>query len=158
MIPEVGLDMVEHAQLLNAVLTRLVTRFDPELFATITPEGALALHNEAKALAGLARDLVSEADTLLIASLDGSRRATVDNKVIEVRRAYKRVWDTPLLLGAAAACLLQGERVEEVDTVLVGLERLARMEWRVTELEKIGVDTDSYCTKELGRATVSVIA
>jgi hypothetical protein len=152
-----GLDLVDHARLIAGVLTKLIGRFDtPGLFEGIKPEQALAFHQETKNLAGLARDLVSEADTLLIASMDGERKQLIGDKTVEVRRSYKRTWDTPLLAGAVAACVLEGERIPEVDKVVEALVSVARMEWRVTDLAKLGISDEGYCSRELGRAQVSI--
>jgi hypothetical protein len=153
----IGLDLIDHARLVAGVLTKLIERFDrPGLHEGVQPEAALALHQEAKALAGLVRDLVSEADTLLIASMDGERKQLIGDKTVEVRRAYNRTWDTPLLAGAVAACVLEGERIPEVDKVVEALVEAARLEWRVTAIDKLGLESDKYCTKELGRAQVQI--
>lgn len=153
----IGLDMVDHTRLVAGILTKLIERFDDDtLFKGIQPEEALALHTEAKNLSGLVRDLASEVDGLLIASMDGERKQLIGDKVVEVRRSYRRTWDTPLLAGTVAARVLEGERIPEVDRVVQAFVTVARLEWRVTELERLGIDTDPYCQKELGRATVQV--
>jgi hypothetical protein len=157
----IGLDLVDHVRLIASVTANLLSRLDnsadyDRLYNKVQPEQALALQQEVKNLAGLVRDLVNEADQLLIASLDGAKKAVVGDKVVEVRRAYKRTWDTPLLAGAVAACVLQGERIPEVDKVVEALLAVARMEWRVTDLAKLGIEDERYCEKELGRPTVSV--
>lgn len=156
---DVGLDLAEHAQLVAGILERLVNRFDDEaVYEHTRPAGALALYELSRLLTGLARDLASETDRLLIASLDGQHKAIIGDKLVEVRRAYKRTWDTPLLAGAVAATVLEGERIPEVDTVVEALVKVARLDWRVTALTDLGIDSDDYCRKELGRATVSVSA
>lgn len=157
----IGLDLADHVRLIAGVMTNLLARLDKSedydrLYDKVNPEQALVLQQEVKNLAGLMRDLVNEADQLLIASLDGQRKAVIGNKVIEVRRAYRRTWDTPLLAGAVAACVLEGERIPEVDKVVEALVSVARLEWRVTDLAKLGISDEKYCEKELGRATVSV--
>lgn len=155
---DTGVDLLGHLRLANTVVEKLLGRFDDErLYIVAQPEECLALHAEAKILRGHVADIAREVDRLLIASLDGERKAVVGDKVIEVRRSYKRSWDTPLLAGAVAACVLQGERLPEVDQVVEAFVKTARLEWRVTELEKLGIPTDDYCDKELGPATVAVI-
>lgn len=158
----IGLDLTDHVRLITGVMENLLARLDKSedydrMYDEVNPEQALALQQEVKKLSGLMRDLVNEADQLLIASLDGQRKAIVGEKVVEVRRSYRRTWDTPLLAGAVAACVLEGERIPEVDKVVEALVAVARMEWRVTDLAKLGIDDEKYCDKELGRATVSVV-
>lgn len=154
----VGLDLLDQLRFIETSLIQLISRFDDEqLWMRTGPAGALAIHGEAKKLSGLVRDLVNEVDGLLIASMEGQRRAEIDGRVVETRRAYKRTWDTPLLAGAVAACVLGGERLAEVDTVVEAFVRAARLEWRVTALDEMGITPDDYCSKELGRPTVTVI-
>ena len=151
-------DLLANIQLLNGLAEKLLGRFDDEqLWLTTNTEPALAIHAETRILRGHATDIGKETDRLLIATLGGARHATVNGKVIEVRRSYRRTWDTPLLAGAVAARVLQGERLEQVDHVIAAFVQTARLEWRVTELEKLGINADDYCDKELGQATVSVI-
>lgn len=155
---DTGLELLDHLRLVNTVIEKLLGRFDDEsLFLQAQPERCLALHAEMKILKGHVADAAREIDRLLIVSLDGERKAVVGDKVIEVRRSYKRSWDTPLLAGAVAACVLAGERLPEVDQVVEAFVKTARLEWRVTELEKLGIDSDRFCDKELGAATVSVL-
>lgn len=154
----IGLDLLDHIRLLESVVMAATKRLSSELLAEeLGRVGALHVQQEVKALTGHVRDLQIAADHLLLDTMDGERRAEIDGHVVEVRRSYKRTWDTPLLAGAVAACVLEGERIPEVDKVVEAFVTTARMEWRVTELEKLpGLDPDRYCEKELGRPTVQV--
>lgn len=152
-----GLDLLDHVRLVAGIVVKATERFgDPDLFTATGPEQALALHLEIKNLSGLVRDLMAEADRLLITAMAGERKALIGEHTVEIRRAYKRTWDTPLLAGAVAACVLEGERIPEVDKVVEAFVNVARLEWRVTELEKLGIADEVYCIKELGRPTVQI--
>lgn len=155
---DVGLDLADHAQLIAGILERLVGRFDdPTLHKRIQPDEALELHQTTKVLAGLLRDLASETDRLLIVSLDGQRKAVVGDKLVEVRRAYRRFdWDHPLLAERVAIAALEGEVLPETKTIVDAWLKACRPEWRTTALKDMGIDADAYCSKELGRATVTV--
>lgn len=154
---DIGLDLVDHVRLISGLVAKLTGRFDSDLlWKECGRSGALALRDEVKVLTGLVRDLATEADGLLVATMEGERQALIDGHTVTVRRAYLRKWDTPLLAGAVAACVLAGERLPEVDTVVEAFVKAARMEWRVTAIDEMGIDSDRYCTKELGRATVVV--
>lgn len=154
-----SLDLWDTTRLLAGLLTKLIDRFeDPDLFADTKPEGALALHQGVKVLSGLVRDLAAEADRLLIATMGGERKALVDGKTVEIRRAYKRFeWDHPLLAERVAIVALDGEVLPETKTVIDAWLKACRPEWRITGLKDMGIDGDEFCSKELQRATVQVI-
>ena len=155
MITDASIALVDHLRLINGLLEKLLGRLAET--SGLAPDDALAVHTEAKLMRGHTGDIGKEADRHLIAALDGQRRAVIGERVVEVRRSYRRTWDTPLLAHAVAGCVLAGERLPEVDTVVAALVDTARLEWRVTALEKLGIETDRYCDKELGAPTVAVI-
>lgn len=151
---DVGVGLAEHIRLCVGIVEKATVRFDRAVEGGI--DGALEIFEEAKRLVGVARDLQNEAERLLIAAMGDEHVADVDGRIIEVRKSWKRTWDSPKLASAVAAVVLQGERIPEVDEVVGALTRAARMEWRTTELKKLGLKDHDFCTKELGRTTVSV--
>lgn len=157
--PDIGLDLVDHVHLIAALVEKATGRFDSELlWQEIGRAGALHIYEEAKALSGLVRGLQNEAERLLIAAMEGERKAEVDGRVVEVRRSWNRKWDHPMVIGAIAASTLQGERLPEVDTVVTAVAGAlgAATQWKTGALKDMGIDDEGYCSKELGRATVSV--
>lgn len=156
----IGLDLIDHIRLIESVLMKAVER----LYSDLLPKelgraGALHVWLETKDLLGFARDLQQAADKLLIATLEGERKAEIDGRQVEVRRGWNRRWDHPLVAGAIAASTLEGERIPEVDEVVTAIVHAlgAATQWKTGALKEMGISDEGYCQKELGRATVSVI-
>jgi hypothetical protein len=157
------LDLTDQARLYQALIEKSLimteeVKDNGELPATEALKELLDFHVATLELKRMAADLHRIAEDLLVAGMGENRRTTIDGTTVEVRRSYNRKWDNELLCGAIAACVLQGERIAEVDAVVEVIAKLlyASTQWRVTELKAIGIDDERYATRELGRATVSL--
>lgn len=150
------IDLTEHVALATGIETQILERLAD--VDSMRSSDALALLVGAKEMAGQARDIVRIAETLLIDSLNG-RSGIVDGHPVQIRQGYSRKWDQGLVVGAIAACVLQGERIPGVDAVVkaVAGALYGSTQWSVTALKDMGIDDSKYCERELGKPTVSVL-
>lgn len=159
------LDLTDQARLAQAVVEKsLIQSGEFECGRDMGESANEALRNmldfhlatlELKRLAG---DLHRIAEDLFTAQLGNQRRLTIGDKTVEVRRAYKRSeWEHSKLASHVALRALGGEVIEGMDVIIDAFVKACRPEWRVTVLKEMGLNDEDYATRELGRATVSVL-
>lgn len=150
-------DLADHARVIHVLAEKLLEQTG-EIGEELDQKEALDFHCATLEVKRLLSDVHRIAEDILVKAVgEKSGKTTIDGTTIDVRRSYRRTWDSPLLAGAVAACTLQGERLDEVDQVIQALLKVARFEWRVTALTDLGISPDRYCDKDLGRATVTLL-
>lgn len=119
-------------------------------------------------LRGIKRDL----DTLIRATEDDIVRLMEDKKqtfdevgVVEKKTAITRKWDSEGLMKHLVRTSLDPDGTGEItlDNVFALIENLksalpltGSLGWRVTELSKMGIDTDQFCDKTYGRTSLTI--
>lgn len=112
----------------------------------------------ARELHRLTGDLARIAEDMVVAALDGARRKTVGERTVEVRRAYRRTeWEHSKLAMHVALRATQGEVIDGMAEIVDEFVKCCNPSWRVTALKERGLDDADYCTRELSRASVSVL-
>lgn len=155
--------LADEARLIATMLEHLLDgtdneALDAEALGPQDEKEALAFHVAALEMKRLAADISRIAETILVDALAGQRRVTIDGKTVEVRHAYKRTeWEHAKLATHVALRALGGEVVEGMDLVVDAFVKACRPEWRVTALKEMGLSDDEYCSRELGRPSVSIL-
>lgn len=105
----------------------------------------------------LASDLHRIAEDLVTAAFNSGQH-TVDGSSFAVRRAYKRTeWEHAKLATHVALRATGGELVDGMPEVIDAIVKACNPSWRVTVLKEMGLDDEEYCSRELGRATVTLL-
>lgn len=153
------LELTDQTRVLLALMEKL---FENTEFADNTEDqkvaAALEFHCAALAAKRLMSDISRIAEDILVAAMKGERRATIDGTTIEIRRAYRRTdWEHAKLATHVALSVTGGELVEGMAEVIDAFVKACRPEWRVSYLKELGLDDQDYCSRDLGRATVTVL-
>lgn len=159
------LDLTDQARLCQAVIEKTLLQTeevkcggDMGREPNEAARNLLDFHVATLELKRLAGDLHRIAEDMLVASMGDQRRATIDGTTVEIRRAYRRTdWEHSKLATHVALTALGGEVVAGMDVIVDAFLRACRPEWRVTVLKEMGLDDEDYSTRELGRATVSLL-
>jgi hypothetical protein len=154
-----ALDLADSTRFLIAITEKTFIATE-ELKDTFAPRrDALEFLRAALELKRLASDLHRVAEDYFVDLMGNEKRALVDGTVVEVRRAYRRTdWEHSKLATHVALTALGGEVVEGMDVIVDAFLRACRPEWRITALKEFGLDDEDYCSRELGRATVTVVS
>ncbi len=106
----------------------------------------------------MAADIHRIAEDMLVAAVgEKTGKHTIDGTVIDVRRSYRRSeWEHSKLATHVALRATGGEMVEGMDEVVDAFIKACRPEWRVGYLKEIGLSDEDYCSRDLGRPTVTV--
>lgn len=112
----------------------------------------------AREFRALAADLARIAEDMVAAAMGDKKTSTFDGRTIEVRRAYRRTdWEHAKLATHVALRATGGELVDQLPEIVDAFVKACNPSWRITYLKEIGLDDEDYCSRELGRATVTVL-
>lgn len=151
-------DLTDESRLALALIEKTLVGTEEVEAAEQDEARALDFHLATLELKRVAGDLHRIAEDLLVAVLGNQRRKTIGDHTVEVRRAYKRSeWEHAKLATHVALRATGGELVDGMDLVVDAFIKACRPEWRVGALKDMGLSDDEYCSRELGRATVSVL-
>lgn len=158
----------------NTALTP-VNGLQNALLVTDDMRGALAEAGDTEQLLlGLEylKTIKRDLDTLIRATEDDIVRLMEDKKqtfdgigVVEKKTAVTRKWDSEGLMKHLVRTSLDPEGTGEItlDSVFHLIESLkmalpltGSLGWRVTELAKMGIDTDQFCDKTFGRTSLTI--
>lgn len=151
--------LADEVRMLLALLEKTFIKTE-EIAPSESEVAYLDFHLVTLELKRVAGDLHRIAEDLLVEALDrdGVRRATIGERTVEVRRAYKRTdWEHSKVATHVALRATGGELVDGMAEVVDAFIKACRPEWRVSVLKEMGLDDEDYCSRELGRASVSVL-
>lgn len=157
-------DLIDETRLLLSLVEKTLIKTEEVQCGGDTgdssPEGARNLLDfflATRELKRVAGDLNRIAEDVFT-SFMGDHRHTIDGTTVEVRRSYRRTdWEHAKLATHIALRALGGEVVEGMDLVVDAFVTACRPEWRITALKDMGLSDEDYCSRELGRATVTVL-
>ena len=110
---------------------------------------------ELKRMAG---DLHRIAEDMLTTNFGATGTHTVDGTTFQIRRAYRRTdWEHSRVATHVALRALGGEVIEGMDVIVDAFLKACSPSWHVTALKEMGLSDEDYCSRELGRASVTVM-
>lgn len=158
-------DLIDETRLLLSLVEKTLIKTEEVQCGGDTGEGAvegarnlLDFFLATRELKRVAGDLNRIAEDIFTSFMGDQHRHTIDGTTVEVRRSYRRTdWEHAKLATHIALRALGGEVVEGMDLVVDAFVTACRPEWRITALKDMGLSDEDYCSRELGRPTVTVL-